>query len=59
MAVEHGFFNESGFLSGLEDIGNAVATLVDAAPDAIQLTEGQKCIVDYPDFGKARYAYNG
>lgn len=41
VAVDHGFFNEGSFLSGIEDIEKAVATLVDAAPDAIQLTVGQ------------------
>ena len=41
VAIDHGFFNEPGFLSGIEDIGKAVATLVAAAPDAIQLTVGQ------------------
>src|SRR3954453_15269608 len=41
VAVDHGFFNEGSFLSGIEDIGSAVATLVDAAPDAIQLSPGQ------------------
>jgi class I fructose-bisphosphate aldolase len=41
VAVDHGFFNEGAFLSGIEDIAGAVATLVDAAPDAIQLAPGQ------------------
>jgi DhnA family fructose-bisphosphate aldolase class Ia len=41
VAIDHGFFNEYGFLSGIEDIGKAIATLVAAAPDAIQLTIGQ------------------
>jgi class I fructose-bisphosphate aldolase len=41
VAIDHGFFNELGFLSGIEDLGKAVATLVAAAPDAIQLTVGQ------------------
>lgn len=41
VAVDHGFFNEGGFLKGIEDIGAAVATLVEANPDAIQLTIGQ------------------
>lgn len=41
VAVDHGFFNEYGFLSGIENLEQAVATLVDAAPDAIQLTVGQ------------------
>ena len=41
VAVDHGFFNEGGFLKGIEDIEAAVATLVEANPDAIQLTIGQ------------------
>jgi class I fructose-bisphosphate aldolase len=41
VAVDHGFFNEASFLSGIEDMRTAVATLVDAAPDAIQLSPGQ------------------
>jgi len=41
VAIDHGFFNEFDFLSGIEDISQAVATLVEAAPDAIQLTVGQ------------------
>jgi class I fructose-bisphosphate aldolase len=45
VAIDHGFFNEYGFLSGIEDIGKAIATLVEAAPDAIQLTIGQAPIL--------------
>jgi DhnA family fructose-bisphosphate aldolase class Ia len=41
VAVDHGFFNETSFLAGIEDLGAAVKTLVEAAPDAIQLTVGQ------------------
>jgi len=41
VAVDHGFFNEPSFLAGIEDLQTAVATLVEAAPDAIQLTVGQ------------------
>ena len=41
VAIDHGFFNEYEFLSGIENLGKAVATLVEAAPDAIQLTIGQ------------------
>ncbi len=41
VAIDHGFFNEFGFLSGIEDLGKAVRTVVEAAPDAIQLTAGQ------------------
>jgi DhnA family fructose-bisphosphate aldolase class Ia len=41
VAVDHGFFNERGFLQGIENLERAVKTLVVAAPDAIQLTVGQ------------------
>ena len=41
VAIDHGFFNEHSFLPGIEDLGKAVRTGVDAAPDAIQLTAGQ------------------
>ena len=43
VAIDHGFFNERGFLGGIEDIGQAVRTVVSAAPDAVQLTIGQAC----------------
>jgi len=49
VAIDHGFFNEYGFLSGIEDIGHAISTLVEAAPDAIQLTVGQAPVLQaYP-----------
>ena len=41
VAVDHGFFNERGFLQGIENLEECVRTLVEAAPDAIQLTVGQ------------------
>ncbi|WP_262245892.1 class I fructose-bisphosphate aldolase [Parapedobacter soli] len=41
VAIDHGFFNEYPFLNGIENIKKAVDVLVDAAPDAIQLTIGQ------------------
>ena len=41
VAIDHGFFNEFPFLSGIENIKNAVDVLVEAGPDAIQLTVGQ------------------
>jgi fructose-bisphosphate aldolase, class I len=41
VAVDHGFFNERGFLQGIENLEQAVKTIVTAAPDAIQLTVGQ------------------
>jgi fructose-bisphosphate aldolase, class I len=41
VAIDHGFFGEGAFLAGIEDMARAVATLVAAGPDAIQLTVGQ------------------
>lgn len=41
VAIDHGFFNEYSFLSGIENIKNAVNVLIEAGPDAIQLTIGQ------------------
>lgn len=41
VAIDHGFFNEYAFLTGIEDIPRAIEVIVEAAPDAIQLTIGQ------------------
>ena len=41
VAIDHGFFGEWGFLTGIEDMAEAVRTVVEAAPDAVQLTLGQ------------------
>jgi fructose-bisphosphate aldolase, class I len=41
VAIDHGFFNKPGFLTGIENMAAAVATIRDAAPDAVQLTVGQ------------------
>ncbi len=41
VAVDHGFFNEPTFLPGIERMTEAVARLVEAGPDAIQLSPGQ------------------
>ncbi|MGC9941148.1 MAG: aldolase [Verrucomicrobiota bacterium] len=40
VAIDHGFFNEYDFLSGIEDMRKTIDVLVAAAPDAIQLTVG-------------------
>lgn len=40
VAVDHGFFGESRFLTGIEDLDAALELLVEAAPDAIQLSPG-------------------
>jgi len=50
VAVDHGFFGEESFLTGIEDLGAAVRTLAAAGPDAIQLTPGQaRLLQDVPD----------
>lgn len=41
VAIDHGFFNERGFLTGIEDMHRAVQAVVEAAPDAVQLSVGQ------------------
>jgi len=41
VALDHGFFNEAGFLAGIENLPRVIEMLVAAAPDAIQLTVGQ------------------
>ncbi|WP_234659536.1 class I fructose-bisphosphate aldolase [Agromyces marinus] len=40
VAVDHGLFGEPSFIAGIEDMSQVVQTLVDAAPDAIQLSIG-------------------
>lgn len=40
VAIDHGFFNEAGFLAGIEDMRRAIGVIVEAAPDAIQLSPG-------------------
>ena len=41
VAVDHGFAGQAEFLTGIEDMAAAVDRLVEAGPDAIQLTVGQ------------------
>jgi class I fructose-bisphosphate aldolase len=45
VAVDHGFFGEGSFLRGIEDMVRTVATLVEAGPDAIQLSPGQASLL--------------
>jgi fructose-bisphosphate aldolase, class I len=40
VAVDHGFFGEPRFLTGIENLEAALDVLVEAAPDAIQLSPG-------------------
>lgn len=41
VALDHGFFGEYPFIAGIENMPRAVAKLIDANPDAIQLAPGQ------------------
>ena len=41
VAIDHGVCNEPSFLVGLEDMRRVVAMLIDAKPDAIQMSYGQ------------------
>lgn len=41
VAIDHGFFNQYGFLGSIENAAEAIATVVEAGPDAVQLTIGQ------------------
>ena len=45
IAVDHGFFGERSFLGGIEDLKAAVGVLIEAEPDAIQMTIGQSHIL--------------
>jgi class I fructose-bisphosphate aldolase len=45
VALDHGFFNENSFLTGVENINTAVKTIVEAGPDCIQLSIGQAAIL--------------
>ena len=45
VAVDHGFFGEGSFLAGIEDMARTVTTLVEAGPDAIQLSPGQAALL--------------
>jgi class I fructose-bisphosphate aldolase len=40
VAIDHGFFNERSFVSGIEDMRRTITNIVAAAPDAIQLSPG-------------------
>ncbi len=41
VAVDHGFFGERGFLNGIENMQRVIQVLVQAGPDAVQLSVGQ------------------
>lgn len=41
VAMDHGLYNELSFFAGVEDLESAVDSVVEAGPDAIQLSVGQ------------------
>ncbi|WP_078549551.1 class I fructose-bisphosphate aldolase [Litchfieldia alkalitelluris] len=41
VAIDHGFFNEYSFISGIENMKEAIQVIVDANPNCIQLSAGQ------------------
>ena len=41
VAIDHGFFGEISFLGSIENMAQAVETVVSAAPDIVQLSIGQ------------------
>ena len=40
VAIDHGFFGERSFLNGIENMSQVIKILIDAAPNAIQLSLG-------------------
>ncbi len=40
VAIDHGFFNERSFLNNIEDMRHVINVIVDANPDAVQLSPG-------------------
>lgn len=45
VAIDHGFFNERSFINSIENMEQAIQTIVAAKPDAIQLSVGQAAIL--------------
>lgn len=41
VAIDHGFFNEYSFLSGIENMKKTIETVVATNPDCVQLSPGQ------------------
>ena len=40
VAIDHGFFNERAFLDNIEDMKHVISTMIEANPDAVQLSPG-------------------
>ncbi len=45
VAIDHGFFNERAFLDNIEDMQSVIATMVEANPDAVQLSPGMASLL--------------
>ena len=41
VAIDHGFFNELAVMAGIENMSNVIKAVLEADPDAVQLTVGQ------------------
>jgi DhnA family fructose-bisphosphate aldolase class Ia len=53
VAIDHGFFNERSFLDNIEDMKRVIATIIEANPDAVQLSPGLAPLLqDIPGKGK-------
>jgi class I fructose-bisphosphate aldolase len=53
VAIDHGFFNERSFLDNIEDMHKVIRTIIEADPDAIQLSPGLAPILqNIPGKGK-------
>lgn len=47
VAIDHGFFNEASFLTGIENMQQAIQAVIDAGPDAVQLSLGQAALLQH------------
>ena len=45
VAIDHGIFNEPSFLKGIEDLKHVVDLILNAKPDAVQLTPGMAGLI--------------
>lgn len=45
VAIDHGLFNERTFLAGIVDMHQTIESIVEAGPDAIQLSPGEATIL--------------
>ena len=53
VAIDHGFFNERAFLDNIEDMKRVISTIIEANPDAVQLSPGLATLLQHIP-GKAK-----